>query len=469
MKTTHKQNLRAVLCAFGLFALCVAHAADDAVPPPSAAPKFSAAELEKLAAPIALHPDPLIAILLPASVYPLEIVQAARFIRDTNNIPQVDDQPWDENVKALARFPELIQKMNDDLTWTMNLGQAFLDQQKELMDTIQALRAKANSAGVLQTTPQQIIVVTNTVIERTVEQQIVFVTNTIVQIQPANPQVIYVPIYPPTIYYYYPPPVYVGPPPVVTFAAGITVGLILANNCNWHSGGIYVSHRGVAVWGGGSYHGHGNVKINGDVNINRGNNNVNINTGNKNINTGNINSGNRPTQYGGNPSTTSAAPQKWQPDQSRMASAGASGSRPSTQTAQARGWSSGTAQPTPANRGTTAAARPSPSTGAASAQPRPSPSTGAASAQPRPTPSQSYNRPATSTGTANAQSRPSPSQSYNQPSPGSSYSRPAPNASQQSAFSGVRNSASTQQASSRGSASRSGGGGGGRSAGGRGQ
>ncbi len=117
-------------------------------PPPSAPPQFSAAELEKLAAPIALHPDPLIAIILPASVYPLKIVQAARFVKDTNNIPKLDEQPWDENVKAVAQFPELIQKMNDDLTWTMDLGQAFLDQQKELMDTIQMLRAKANASVV---------------------------------------------------------------------------------------------------------------------------------------------------------------------------------------------------------------------------------------------------------------------------------------------------------------------------------
>jgi hypothetical protein len=453
-----KTRLTTLLYSVTLIACTAAWAADPVAaqpaPPPSAPPRYSAAELEKLAAPIALHPDPLIAILLPASVYPLEIVQAARFIRDTNNIPQVDDQSWDENVKALARFPELLQKMNDDLTWTMDLGQAFLDQQTELMDTIQALRAKANSAGVLQTTPQQIIVVTNTVIERTVEQQIVYVTNTIVQIQPANPQVIYIPTYPPSIYYYYPPPVYVGPPPALVFAAGITVGFIIANNCNWHSGGIYVGHHGAVVWRGGSYHGHGNVKINGNVNINTGNN-VNINTGNKNINTGNINSGNRPTTYDGKASTTATTSQKWQPDQSRMASSGAAGSKPSTQTAQARGWSSGTAQAAPANRGTTTATRPSPSTGAASAQPRP-------------TPSQSYNRPAPSTGTANAQSRPSPSQSYNQSSLSPSNSRPTPSASQQSAFSGVRNSAGTQQASSRGSASR-GGGGGGRSSGGRGQ
>ena len=72
-------------------------------PPPSAPAQRSAAELEKLAMPIALHPDPLIAIILPASVYPLEVVQAARFVKDTNNISKVDQHPWDENVKAVAK------------------------------------------------------------------------------------------------------------------------------------------------------------------------------------------------------------------------------------------------------------------------------------------------------------------------------------------------------------------------------
>src|SRR3974390_2879162 len=78
------------------------------VPPPSAPPQRSAAELQKLAEPIALHPDPLIAIILPAAVYPLEIVQAARFVKDTNNVSKVDQQPWDENVRGVAKFPELI-------------------------------------------------------------------------------------------------------------------------------------------------------------------------------------------------------------------------------------------------------------------------------------------------------------------------------------------------------------------------
>ena len=384
--------------AVALFSL-VASAQQDSpqvapTPPPSGPPKFSAAELEKLAAPIALHPDPLISIILPASVYPLEIVQAARFVKDTNNIPKVDDQPWDENVRAVAKFPDLIQKMNDDLSWTMDLGQAFLDQQKELLDTIQMLRTKANSAGVLKTTPEQTVVVTNTIIQKTVEQQVVFVTNTIVQIQPSNPQVIYVPTYPPSIYYYYPPPVYVGPPPAVTFAVGVTVGLIIANDCDWHHGGIYVGHHGVAVWGGGGYHGHGDI----DIDINR-NININNNTTINNIN---------------------RTPQKWQPDQSRMAISGASGRRTRTQTAQARGWNSGTSRTPAVSRGSTTA------------------------------------RSMPSTGSASTRSGPSRAQSYNRPSSQPLYARACSNSSYQSAFSRSASGASTRQSSNRGSSSRGG-------------
>jgi len=95
-------------------------------PPPSDSPKRSAAELEKLLGPIALYPDALIATLLPASVYPLELVQASRFVADTNNLAKLDEQPWDENVKAVARVPALIKKLNDDLSWTMDLGETFL-------------------------------------------------------------------------------------------------------------------------------------------------------------------------------------------------------------------------------------------------------------------------------------------------------------------------------------------------------
>src|SRR5882724_1657375 len=105
---------------FSLVTLIALHAAwcqtspvpDNPAPPPSATAKRSASELEKLAMPIALHPDPLIAVILPASAYPLEIVQAARFVKDTNNIPKVDEQPWDDNVKEVAKFPEVVTMMD---------------------------------------------------------------------------------------------------------------------------------------------------------------------------------------------------------------------------------------------------------------------------------------------------------------------------------------------------------------------
>src|SRR6185369_12421319 len=86
-------------------------------PPPAAAAKRSMADLEKLVAPIALYPDPLIATILPASAYPLEIVEAARFVKDTNNIAKLDEQKWDDNVKAVARIPEVISQMDQNIAW----------------------------------------------------------------------------------------------------------------------------------------------------------------------------------------------------------------------------------------------------------------------------------------------------------------------------------------------------------------
>src|SRR5215831_10366618 len=86
---------------------------------PLSAPALrSDAELKELAAPLALYPDPLLAVMLPAAAYPLEIVRAARFVADPNNLAAIDDQPWDENVKAVARFPSVIQYMSDNLNWT---------------------------------------------------------------------------------------------------------------------------------------------------------------------------------------------------------------------------------------------------------------------------------------------------------------------------------------------------------------
>src|SRR5262245_39748890 len=207
--------------------------------PPSAPGRRGAADLEKLAAPIALHPDPLISVILPASVYPVEIVQAARFVRDTNNIIKVDDQPWDKSVKAVAKVPALIAQMDANLDWTIQLGQAFVEQPMDLMNAIQAVRGKAQAAGTLRTTPEQVVTTTNAVVERTYEGQIVYVTNTVIQVQPANSDVIYVPSYNPAA-------VYVGydalAASVVTFGFGIAFGAAWWGNCNWNYGGCY--------WGG---------------------------------------------------------------------------------------------------------------------------------------------------------------------------------------------------------------------------
>jgi hypothetical protein len=396
-------------------------------PPPSAPAKLSAADLEKLVAPIALYPDPLIATILPASVYPLEIVQAARFVLDTNNLAKLDAQPWDENVKAVARVPGAIKKLNDDLQWTISLGEAFLAQDKDVMDAIQNMRGKAQKAGTLQTSPQQVVTVTNMIVEKTVEQQVVVVTNTVVQIQPSNPQVVYVPTYNPTTVYY-PPPAYVYDPvaPLVTFAAGVAVGAIIANNCDWNHGGCY-------------HGGGGEININGDVNINRGN-----------INTGNVNSGNR--------ANASATSQKWQPDQNRLSKSGAPSATSSARSAEARGYGSGGARTSTASAGarpSTATAGARTSTGTTGARP----STGTAAARP-------------STG-ASATSRSTASPSASRPSPSASASQSRPSASQSgSAFSGAGNGASARDASSRGASSGSsggfsGGGGGGARSGGR--
>jgi uncharacterized membrane protein YgcG len=397
--------------------------------------------LEKLAQPIALHPDPLISIILPAAVYPLEIVQAARFVKDTNNISKVDAQPWDDNVKAVAKFPEMIAKMDADLQWTMDLGQAFLDQPKELMDMIQSLRAKAQKAGTLRSSSQQVVTVTNVVYLQTNVTQVVTVTNQIVQVQPANPQVVYVPSYPSTVYY--PPPAYVYDPvaPLITFGFGMAMGAIIANNCDWHGG---------CVWWGGGYHGDVDIDIDNEINIDRGDRPARGE------------SGNRASQ-----TRAGTTQQKWQPDQSRLRSSGA----PATaQSRDARGWGGAGTQPTqrPGGSGIASAGN-RPAQPTANFSQRPSAGTPGTSpgAGQRPASASAGARP-TSTWQPSSGNRPAPS-----PSAGSrqSSSVSRPSAQPSTAFSGVNSGGGARESSNRGAASRGGGGfrggGGGRGGGGR--
>jgi hypothetical protein len=213
---------------------------------------FKPEELEQIVAPIALYPDSLIAQIMMASTYPLEVIQAARFAKDNPKLKdtalndELKKQPWDDSVKALVSFPQVLEMMDSQLEWMQKLGDAVLAQQKATMDAIQRLRAKAQTAGNLKTTEQQKVLVDPA---QPPQQQ------TIIRIEPADPQVIYVPTYNPEIVYgpwpypYY-PPYYYYPPfypygyfagAAIAFGVGMAVGGAIWGNCNWGGGNIDVS------------------------------------------------------------------------------------------------------------------------------------------------------------------------------------------------------------------------------------
>jgi hypothetical protein len=208
---------------------------------------FSKEELEQVLAPIALYPDSLIAQILMASTYPLEVVQAERWAKQNKDLKgdaltaALEKQQWDPSVKSLVNFPQVLAMMSEKLDITQRLGDAFLAQQKEVMDTIQILRKKAEAQGNLKTTKEQKVIV---------EKE----TQTIV-IEPANPQVVYVPTYNPVVVYgawpypayppypYYPPS-YVPGAAVWGFAAGVAVGAAWGyawGGCNWRGGDVDVN------------------------------------------------------------------------------------------------------------------------------------------------------------------------------------------------------------------------------------
>ncbi len=209
-----------------------------------AAKTFSQQDLDQLLAPIALYPDALLAQVLMASTYPLEIVQAARWVKDNPKVTgkaledAMTQQPWDPAVKSLTTVPQVLQQMNERLEWTQKLGDAFLAQQKDVMDTVQSLRAKADASGNLKSTEQM-----------SVNKQAQG-TSTVYVIESPKPEVVYVPTYNPTVVYgtwpYPQPPYYVYPPsyaypPGLTFAAGMVVGAAIWGNCNWGHGEVDVN------------------------------------------------------------------------------------------------------------------------------------------------------------------------------------------------------------------------------------
>jgi hypothetical protein len=237
------------------------------------APVFNAEQLEQLAAPIALYPDPLVAQVLMASTYPLEIVQAARFVKDHKDLKgaQLDealkDQTWDDSVKSLVSFPEVLSLMDGKLDWTQKLGDAFLGQQKDLMDAIQRLRARAQAQGNLKSTPEQKVTVEPAPPPAPAAPGQPAPPTQIITIEPANPQVVYVPSYNPTVVYGawpYPayPPYYPYPPGYMFGTAALSFGLGLATAALW----------GSCNWGGG----HVDVDVNRNTNFSRDVNRSNV-------------------------------------------------------------------------------------------------------------------------------------------------------------------------------------------------
>jgi hypothetical protein len=305
----------AFACAAALAGQPVAFAQVTPADPPAAgapAPVLSAAELEKLVGPIALYPDDLVAIILPASTYPLQIVQAQRFLAKRKANSQLQPEAaWDDSVKSLLNYPDIVKKMNDDLDWSQALGEAVVADNTSVLDAVQAFRRKAHSAGNLKSDDKQVVVV---------EKEII-------KVVPADPQVIYVPQYQPSTvvvagapYAYYPTPypVYYYPyAPGAAFATGLIWGAAIG-----------------AAWNGGHY----------NTNWGGGNNNITINRGGNTINTGDRNRPGGGTRPGGSTGSTAWKPSQ-QPGQVGRPSAGASSRVGDAQRGAGGGPAGGAARP----------------------------------------------------------------------------------------------------------------------------
>src|ERR1043166_4640235 len=237
-------------------------------------------QLDSLVAPIALYPDPLLAQVLAASTYPLEIIQLQQWMDRNKNLKDkaladaVAKQPWDPSVQALAATPDVVQRMAGNIQWTNDLGNAFLAQQSDVMDAVQRMRGKAESKGTLKTSAQQ------TVQTKTVEGG-----KQVVVVEPANPEVVYVPSYDPAVVY--------GPAPTsypyypYTYP-GYYPGMGLA----WGAAGFALGAWAGGYWGDCDWN-NGDININNNNEFNRNSNrNTNRNT-NRTANRGQAGQGNK--------------------------------------------------------------------------------------------------------------------------------------------------------------------------------
>jgi hypothetical protein len=194
------------------------------LPPLPDVPLLSGAELDQLLGPIALYPDPLLAQILPAATLPSQVVLADRYVSGGGDVNQIDQQPWDDSVKALARYPGVLKWMDDNLEWTTELGQAFINQQADVMDSIQRLRAQAQGLGNLENSPQQEVISDDGDID----------------IVPANPDVIYVPVYEPEVIFVQSCP---SPGFCMSFGDSFAVGWWFNYDCDWHNHHVIIWPR----------------------------------------------------------------------------------------------------------------------------------------------------------------------------------------------------------------------------------
>jgi hypothetical protein len=213
----------------------------------SSAPSMTSDQLDKLVAPIALYPDPLVAQILPASTYPVQVIEAERALASGSRPDKQAASAWDPSIQALLSYPTVLKMMSDKINWTTQLGQAVAANQSNVMAAIQRVRHEAQQAGNLQSNDKQLVAVQGS-----------GTTSTIV-IEPANPQVIYVPQYNPVTILAPPPPYYAYPPGygMMTFGMGFAAGAATAYACNW-----------------GGY-GYGSVTVNNNYVYNRSNNYTN--------------------------------------------------------------------------------------------------------------------------------------------------------------------------------------------------
>src|SRR3981189_2240134 len=238
--------------------------------PPAPPVEYSPQELQQLVAPIALYPDALVAQILAASTYPAEIVEADRWMQSHSNLKgeelakEVDKQAWDPSVKALTQFPSVLENMDKNLSWTSDLGDAYANQQQDVTDAVQTMRQQAHKAGHLDSNEQEKVTTEG---------------NTIV-IQPANPDVVYVPAYDPWLVYGEPIVAYPGWVPVpgifyggpsIYFGSGFGIGFFGGFGWGWHHWD-YDWHRRAAIYNHNTYISHSRTIINrNNFNHNRGN------------------------------------------------------------------------------------------------------------------------------------------------------------------------------------------------------